>query len=98
VIDRAYLPHLTSRQALRLLTKLRRPYTNHGPVQQHSLGDAPDTRRYGGHRPSDPPQKRRLAGKRGLVDRRGCNPFYTCARMGERSALTGVAGLKAVRV
>jgi len=25
-------------------------------------GDAPDTRRYGGHRPSDPPQKRRVAG------------------------------------
>jgi len=33
-IGRAYLPHLTSRQALRLLTKLRRPHTNRGPVQQ----------------------------------------------------------------
>ena len=33
-IGRAYLPHLTSRQALRLLTKPRRPHTNHGPVQQ----------------------------------------------------------------
>ena len=33
-IGRAYLPHLTSRQALRLLTKLRRPHTNSGPVQQ----------------------------------------------------------------
>jgi len=33
-IGRAYLPHLTSRQALRLLTKLRRPHPNHGPVQQ----------------------------------------------------------------
>ncbi len=33
-IGRAYLPHLTPRQALRLLTKLRRPHTNHGPVQQ----------------------------------------------------------------
>jgi lysylphosphatidylglycerol synthetase-like protein (DUF2156 family) len=33
-IGRAYLPHLTPRQALRLLTKLRRPHTNH-PGQQH---------------------------------------------------------------
>ena len=33
-IGRAYLPHLTVRQALRLLTKLRRPHTNRGPVQQ----------------------------------------------------------------
>jgi len=33
-IGRAYLPHLTSRQALRLLAKLRRPHPNHGPVQQ----------------------------------------------------------------
>jgi len=33
-IGRAYLPHLTSRQALRLLTKLRRPHTNHGLGQQ----------------------------------------------------------------
>jgi lysylphosphatidylglycerol synthetase-like protein (DUF2156 family) len=30
-IGRAYLPHLTSRQALRLLTKLRRPHASHGP-------------------------------------------------------------------
>jgi hypothetical protein len=29
-IGRAYLPHLTSRQALRLLTKLRWPRTNRG--------------------------------------------------------------------
>ena len=29
-IGRAYLPHLTSRQALRLLTKLRWPHTNRG--------------------------------------------------------------------
>jgi phosphatidylglycerol lysyltransferase len=33
-IGRAYLPHLTSRQALRLLTKLRRPHINRGPVRQ----------------------------------------------------------------
>ena len=33
-IGRAYLPHLTPRQALRLLTKLRRPHPNHGPGQQ----------------------------------------------------------------
>jgi lysylphosphatidylglycerol synthetase-like protein (DUF2156 family) len=33
-ISRAYLPHLTTRQALRLLTKLLRPHTNHDPVQQ----------------------------------------------------------------
>jgi lysylphosphatidylglycerol synthetase-like protein (DUF2156 family) len=34
-IGRAYLPHLTPRQALRLLTKLRRPHPNHHPGQQH---------------------------------------------------------------
>jgi phosphatidylglycerol lysyltransferase len=33
-IGRAYLPHLTSRQALRLLTKLRRPHAYRGPVRQ----------------------------------------------------------------
>jgi hypothetical protein len=33
-IGRAYLPHLTSRRALRLLTKLRRPHASRGPVQQ----------------------------------------------------------------
>jgi lysylphosphatidylglycerol synthetase-like protein (DUF2156 family) len=33
-IGRAYLPHLTPRQALRLLAKLRRPHTNRGPAQQ----------------------------------------------------------------
>jgi phosphatidylglycerol lysyltransferase len=33
-ISRAYLPHLTPRQALRLLTKLRQPHASHGPVQQ----------------------------------------------------------------
>jgi len=33
-IGRAYLPHLTSRQALRLLAKLRRPHHNRGPGQQ----------------------------------------------------------------
>ena len=32
-IGRAYLPHLTARQALHLLTKLRRPNTNHNPGQ-----------------------------------------------------------------
>jgi len=30
-ISRAYLPHLTTRQALRLLTKLLRPHTNYDP-------------------------------------------------------------------
>jgi len=33
-IGRAYLPHLTSRQGLRLLTKIRWPHANRGPVQQ----------------------------------------------------------------
>jgi phosphatidylglycerol lysyltransferase len=33
-ISRAYLPHLTSRQGLRLLTKIRWPHTNRGPVQE----------------------------------------------------------------
>ena len=33
-IGRAYLPHLTLRQAVHMLTKLRRPLTNHDPVQQ----------------------------------------------------------------
>jgi hypothetical protein len=33
-ISRAYLPHLTSRQGLRLLTKIRWPRTNRGTVQQ----------------------------------------------------------------
>jgi phosphatidylglycerol lysyltransferase len=33
-IGRVYLPHLTSRQALRLLTKLIAPRANRGPVQQ----------------------------------------------------------------
>lgn len=37
-ISRAYLPHLTSRQGLRLLTKIRRPHTNSGPVQQRERG------------------------------------------------------------
>jgi len=32
-IGRAYLPHLTWRQALRLLTKLRRPHPNREPGQ-----------------------------------------------------------------
>src|SRR6516164_6210177 len=32
-IGRAYLPHLTTRQALRLLTKLRRPHPNREPGQ-----------------------------------------------------------------
>ena len=40
-IGRAYLPHLTSRQALRLLTKLRRPHTNHGPGQQRETRRTP---------------------------------------------------------
>jgi hypothetical protein len=30
----AYLPHLTSRQSLRLLTKIRSAHTNRGTVQQ----------------------------------------------------------------
>jgi hypothetical protein len=30
----AYLPRLTSRQGLRLLTKMRRQHTNSGPVQR----------------------------------------------------------------
>jgi hypothetical protein len=34
VVAPAYLPHLTSRQALRLLTKLRRPHASRSPVQQ----------------------------------------------------------------
>jgi lysylphosphatidylglycerol synthetase-like protein (DUF2156 family) len=34
-IGRAYLPHLTPRQALRLLAKLRRPHHNHRPGHQH---------------------------------------------------------------
>jgi hypothetical protein len=33
-IGRAYLPHLTLRQALRLLTKLHRPHARRSPVQQ----------------------------------------------------------------
>jgi phosphatidylglycerol lysyltransferase len=33
-IGRAYLPHLTSRQGLRLLSKIRWPHTNRGPVQE----------------------------------------------------------------
>ena len=37
----AYLPRLTSRQGLRLLTKLRRPPTNSVPVQQRE-GCVPD--------------------------------------------------------
>jgi lysylphosphatidylglycerol synthetase-like protein (DUF2156 family) len=35
-IGRAYLPHLTPRQALHLLTKLLRPHPNHHPGQQHA--------------------------------------------------------------
>jgi phosphatidylglycerol lysyltransferase len=34
----AYLPRLTSRQGLRLLTKMRRPHTNSAPVQQREEG------------------------------------------------------------
>jgi lysylphosphatidylglycerol synthetase-like protein (DUF2156 family) len=34
----AYLPRLTSRQGLRLLTKMRWPHTNSGPVQQREEG------------------------------------------------------------
>jgi phosphatidylglycerol lysyltransferase len=36
-IGRAYLPHLTLRQALRMLTKLRSPLTNCDPVQQREM-------------------------------------------------------------
>ena len=39
-IGRAYLPHLTSRQGLRLLTKIRRPHANRGPVHQREEGPA----------------------------------------------------------
>jgi hypothetical protein len=35
-IGRAYLPHLTLRQALRLLTKLHRPHAHRGPVHTKS--------------------------------------------------------------
>jgi phosphatidylglycerol lysyltransferase len=34
----AYLPRLTSRQGLRLLTKMRRPHISSGPVQQREEG------------------------------------------------------------
>jgi len=47
-IGRAYLPHLTSRQALRLLTKLRWPHTSRGPVAakgQHPARGTPYDRR-----------------------------------------------------
>jgi lysylphosphatidylglycerol synthetase-like protein (DUF2156 family) len=37
-ISRAYLPHLTSRQGLRLLTKIRWSHTNRGPVQERERG------------------------------------------------------------
>jgi phosphatidylglycerol lysyltransferase len=36
-IGRAYLPHLTSRQTLRLLTKLCWPHANRGPVQPREI-------------------------------------------------------------
>ena len=39
-IGRAYLPHLTLRQALRLLTKLYWPHARRGPVQQREGGAA----------------------------------------------------------
>ena len=39
-IGRAYLPHLTLRQALRLLSKLRWPHARRGPVHQREGGVA----------------------------------------------------------
>jgi hypothetical protein len=53
-IGRAYLPHLTSRQALRLLTKLRWPHFSRGKVA--AKGGVPDARGHGGHRPGDHPR------------------------------------------
>ena len=43
-IGRAYLPHLTLRQALRMLTKLRSPLTNCA-LQQREIGRPPPARR-----------------------------------------------------
>jgi phosphatidylglycerol lysyltransferase len=43
-IGRAYLPHLTSRQGLRLLTKIRWPRTSRDPVQQRQKKGVPDAR------------------------------------------------------
>jgi phosphatidylglycerol lysyltransferase len=37
-ISRAYLPHLTSRQGLRLLTKIRWPHVNRGPAKERERG------------------------------------------------------------
>jgi phosphatidylglycerol lysyltransferase len=37
-IVRAYLPHPTSRQGLRLVTRIRRPRANSGPVQETAKG------------------------------------------------------------
>ena len=37
-IGRAYLPHLTSRQGLRLLTKIRWPHTSRSPAQERERG------------------------------------------------------------
>lgn len=53
-IGRAYLPHLTSRQVLRLLTKLRWPRISHGPVAAKE--GVSNTRGHGGHRPGDHPR------------------------------------------
>jgi hypothetical protein len=40
-IGRAYLPHLTSRQGLRLLTKIRWPRSNRGTVRQRERKASP---------------------------------------------------------
>jgi lysylphosphatidylglycerol synthetase-like protein (DUF2156 family) len=53
-IGRAYLPHLTSRQALRLLTKLRWPHTSRGPVA--AKGGILNARGHAGHQPDDHPR------------------------------------------
>jgi len=52
-IGRAYLPHLTWRQALRLLTRFLRPHTGRGPGQHREKG-ASDARQRSGHRQRDP--------------------------------------------
>jgi phosphatidylglycerol lysyltransferase len=54
-IGRAYLPRLTSRQGLRLLTKIRWPRTNRGTVQQRdleSVTEAPEPAAAGTRAPS----------------------------------------------
>src|SRR5260370_31883423 len=54
-IGRAYMPHLTLRQARRLLTKLCRPPSHRGP-RAPARKRRPDAR-HGGNRPADQPHK-----------------------------------------